>query len=517
MSTAPTAPGPNPYNCSVPGRSFVGYGALRQEVLRGFVNESSYALLGGRRCGKTSLLLKLQEDLQQGGLAPFRVLPRFLSMQSFVPRTPFDFFSRLHALVAEGLGAPTWDSPPSRQTYQEFLKRLDDLHPLLERAHGGRWLAVLLMDELDAAPKHLEDSDECFQNLRNLLMESRFKSCFRVVASGCSEMGKLIGSGSPLNNLAKIYTRVLTLGETRELVAKGFPDGLSRETEDELLRHTGRHPYLLQGLLEKLHEAPRPTTPEQVQGTSELFARDHGSDFKVWHDDVGDAGRACYAELVHGGPEGRTRQQLRERVDRKHSISDGLLALSYHGLIHEEGAGPKRIAGTLFKDWFLDHAHDSFPNSTPMTPPARDQVFISYSHKDKKWLERLETHLKPRIRNGKVDVWNDKRIKAGDEWRKEIDEALARAKVAVLLVSPYFLASDFIADNELPPLLEAAKQGGVKILWVPVSTAAYQEAKIDVYQAALDPAKPLDKHHHAHVSDAMETICKAISQAFSAP
>jgi len=515
MSPAPTAPGPNPYNCSVPGRSFVGYEDLRQEVRRGFLNESSYALLGGRRCGKTSLLMKLQEELQQGGVGPFQVLPRFLSMQSFVPRDPFQFFSHLYTLIGQGLKAPAWDSPPPQQVYQEFLKRLDELHPQLERAHGARWLVVLLMDELDAAPKHLRDSDECFQNLRNLLMESRFKAYFRVVASGCSEMGKLIGSGSPLNNLAKIYTRVLTENETRALVAKGFPEGLSPETEEELLRHTGRHPYLLQGLLEKLYEGPRPPTPEKVQSASELFSRDHGSDFKVWHDDVGDSGRACYAELAHVAPEGRTPKQLRERVARPHSISDGLLALSYHGLIHEEPSGQRRLAGTLFKDWFLDHSAPPAPGPTPMTTPARNQIFISYSHKDTKWLERLETHLKPRIRNGKLDVWNDKRLKAGDEWRKEIDDALARAKVAVLLVSPHFLASDFIADNELPPLLEAARQGGVKILWVPVSTCAFKEAKLDVYQAVLDPAKPLDKHHHAYVNDAMEKICQAISQAFS--
>jgi len=176
----------------------------------------------------------------------------------------------------------------------------------------------------------------------------------------------------------------------------------------------------------------------------------------------------------------------------------------------------KRIVGA-------EHLPTSTPElSLPAQAPTamslpRDQVFISYSHKDSKWLERLETHLKPRIRNGKLDIWNDKRIKPGAEWRKEIDQALARAKVAVLLVSPHFLASDFIVENELPSLLEVAEKEGVKILWVPLSHAAFAETKIDKYQAVLDPARPMNMRHHAHVGKAMEEVCKAISQAFSAP
>ena len=42
-------------------------------------------------------------------------------------------------------------------------------------------------------------------------------------------------------------------------------------------------------------------------------------------------------------------------------------------------------------------------------------------------------------------------------WKEEIEEALSDAVIAVLLISADFLASDFIVDNELPPILEGAE------------------------------------------------------------
>ena len=84
-------------------------------------------------------------------------------------------------------------------------------------------------------------------------------------------------------------------------------------------------------------------------------------------------------------------------------------------------------------------------------------VFISYSHSDREYLDRLLVHLKPLEKDGRIDLWVDTRLRAGDRWKKEIEKALNRANVAVLLVSADFLASDFITDNELPPLLKNAE------------------------------------------------------------
>jgi hypothetical protein len=59
--------------------------------------------------------------------------------------------------------------------------------------------------------------------------------------------------------------------------------------------------------------------------------------------------------------------------------------------------------------------------------------------------------LKPLAAKG-VRVWADTSIEAGDSWSGEIDEAIEQAFAALLLVSPDFLASDFIVERELPAL-----------------------------------------------------------------
>lgn len=122
----------------------------------------------------------------------------------------------------------------------------------------------------------------------------------------------------------------------------------------------------------------------------------------------------------------------------------------------------------------------------------RDQVFISYSHKDLSWLQRLQVHLKPLERVGIITRWDDTNIKAGAKWRDEIEHALNRARVAILLISADFLASDFIIKNELPPLLQAAASQGAMILPVIISPCRFEKMESLVqFQAVNSPSKPL--------------------------
>jgi GTPase SAR1 family protein len=125
----------------------------------------------------------------------------------------------------------------------------------------------------------------------------------------------------------------------------------------------------------------------------------------------------------------------------------------------------------------------------------RNKVFVSYSHKDREWLDRVQTHLKV-LKNLdiEVNIWDDTQIKAGEKWREEIRKALEAAKVAILLVSTDFLASDFICKDELPPLLKAAENDGATILPLILKPCLFSKhPKLAELQAVNTPTTPLSK------------------------
>lgn len=152
-----------------------------------------------------------------------------------------------------------------------------------------------------------------------------------------------------------------------------------------------------------------------------------------------------------------------------------------------------------------------------MSEQVRNQIFISYSHRDKIWLDELHTHLIPCLKQVPIEVWDDTKIKTGELWKDEISKALNSARIAILLVSPAFLASEFISNNELPHLLEAAEQGGLTIFWVPVRPSVYHGTAIQKYQAVISPDRPLSKMKPSERDEKLVGICKQLQRTISSP
>ncbi len=76
-------------------------------------------------------------------------------------------------------------------------------------------------------------------------------------------------------------------------------------------------------------------------------------------------------------------------------------------------------------------------------------IFCCYAREDEDLLEKLKSHLSPLRRQGVIDVWYDREIRAGAVWEEEIKRHLNEAHIILLLISPDFIHSDYCYDTEM--------------------------------------------------------------------
>jgi SAM-dependent methyltransferase len=129
------------------------------------------------------------------------------------------------------------------------------------------------------------------------------------------------------------------------------------------------------------------------------------------------------------------------------------------------------------------------------------KIFVSYSHTDDDWMNRLDTYLNDFKRDKDLEIFDDRRIEAGQPWLEEINAALTGTSAAILLVSQAYLGSTFIRDYELPVFLSAAGRDDCRIFVVIVDRCRWKENPGISRLKVINPDKSLRQlgGHHSRV------------------
>jgi len=140
----------------------------------------------------------------------------------------------------------------------------------------------------------------------------------------------------------------------------------------------------------------------------------------------------------------------------------------------------------------------------------RDMIFISSHTNDHKWVELLKIHLKPALHGSKLKMWQWPALQSHEAWPEDIREAIAGSKIAIMLVSPDYLGSDFILSTEIPWMLANARKG-LNLFWIPIRPSNWEAFKpLHRIQCASDPEKPLSSLLRSERDDAFVAIARRV-------
>jgi predicted acylesterase/phospholipase RssA len=177
----------------------------------------------------------------------------------------------------------------------------------------------------------------------------------------------------------------------------------------------------------------------------------------------------------------------------------------------------ENIAPSNKKDIGLDMARERnialFQKFNKQTS-GRHQVFLSYSHKDRNWFNKIQLMLAPIETFHGIKVWDDMEIMPGDFWETAIKTALSQTRVAICLVSNNFINSNYITTKELAYFIEEAAKQNVRIFPIAVSRIKDGVYPLQDIQYVNDPAAPLDEltdeKQHAVLNHMVELLIEAM-------
>ncbi|MGB0383452.1 MAG: CHAT domain-containing protein [Ardenticatenaceae bacterium] len=359
------------YNLPTTPEDFVGRWALVDEVVADLSKPvpDSWAVIGGRRFGKSSVLNAIESRLLEQLAACTRgqrhILPLLVDLKGCEMKTVESvyacFVRRLHEVLDNRSPLAIDLSKAGLRTAHEaeslsFTKLERTLKQLVRyfSKHHGPLRLVLLLDEVETATRFLW-CETLFDKLRYLASNASLANTVKLVLTGSARVMQSRQTGSPLLNIVKIkYMNLFSASDLKRLMARGgqLPD----EAATSVQTTSGGHPFMAQYLLHHLwdpHNGLAQTTLVQLEIHADEMLQERDADMSGWWEAIGESGRSIYAILAKQEEwiDGRT---LRKQFDRT-NLDRGLAALRYHGLVIRNESWPRqyRVAGSLFRTWYL--------------------------------------------------------------------------------------------------------------------------------------------------------------------
>ena len=172
----------------------------------------------------------------------------------------------------------------------------------------------------------------------------------------------------------------------------------------------------------------------------------------------------------------------------------GLIDADFFERLIEERPNEAQLVRDLQSRWLVDvDEWTAVPASEKevSAPAAAPTVLVSYSRRDIDFFEELAAHLAVLQRKGKIELWHEGRIRAGDAWDEAIKRQVEQAEIFILLVSPEFLSSDFVWEQELPEIVKRHEKGEAIVLPVIVRPCAWQDSPIAAIQVLPSNGVPV--------------------------
>lgn len=145
--------------------------------------------------------------------------------------------------------------------------------------------------------------------------------------------------------------------------------------------------------------------------------------------------------------------------------------------------------------------------------PVNLEVLLCYAREDELLCKELVIYLAGLKRQGFFDMWYDREISAGTEYEPEKDKHLNTAHIILLLVSQYFMNSDYCYLVEMQRAIERHNRGDARVIPVLLRPVYFQGAPFAKLAPLPTNKKPVTDASWHSIDEAFFDVAEGIRKS----